>query len=75
MNHVFDAGFLRRMRIFVSRMKRAIIIVSYWLTAIFMTALLLTSLDYDLWEAILMTSRVTDDPVARRDWLRKLGVC
>ena len=55
MNHVFDAGFLQRMRIFVSRMKRAIIIVSYWLTAIFMTALLLSSLDYDLWEAILMS--------------------
>lgn len=43
------------MRIFVSGMKRAIIIVSYWLAAIFMTALLLTSLDYDLWEAILMS--------------------
>jgi len=43
------------MRIFVSGMKRAIITVSYWLAAIFMTALLLTSLDYDLWEAILMS--------------------
>ena len=43
------------MRIFVSGMKRVIIIIAYWLVAIFMTALLLTSLDYDLWEAALMS--------------------
>lgn len=36
-------------------MRKAIIIVAYWLTAIFLTALLLTSLDYDLWKAILMS--------------------
>ena len=43
------------MRIFVSGMKKGILIVTYWLAAIFLTALLLTSLDYDLWEAILMS--------------------
>ena len=43
------------MRIFVFGMKRVIIIIAYWLVAIFMTALLLTSLDYDLWEAALMS--------------------
>ena len=36
-------------------MKKGIIIVSYWLAAIILTALLLTSLDYDLWQAILMS--------------------
>ena len=43
------------MRIFVSGMKKGIIIVAYWLAAIFLTALVLTSLDYDLWEAVLMS--------------------
>lgn len=43
------------MRIFVSGMKKEIIIVAYWLTAIFLTALILTSLDYDLWQAVLMS--------------------
>lgn len=36
-------------------MKRIIIIVAYWLAAIILTALLLTSLDYELWPAILMS--------------------
>lgn len=36
-------------------MKKIIIIVAYWLGAIFLTALLLTSLDYALWQAILMS--------------------
>ncbi len=36
-------------------MKKAIIIALYWLAAIFMTAVLLTSLDYDLGVAILMS--------------------
>lgn len=36
-------------------MKRVVITLSYWLGAIIMTAILLTSLDYDLWEAILMS--------------------
>ena len=36
-------------------MKKGIIIATYWLAAIFLTALLLTSLDYDLWEAVLMS--------------------
>ena len=44
-----------RMRIFVSGMKKGIIIVAYWLAAIFVTALLLTSLDYGLWQALLMS--------------------
>lgn len=43
------------MRIFVSGMKKIIVIVTYWLAAIFLTALLLTSLDYVLWQAILMS--------------------
>lgn len=36
-------------------MKKTILIVAYWLVAIFLTAVLLTSLDYDLGEAILMS--------------------
>ena len=36
-------------------MKKVIIIVAYWLAAIFLTAVLLTSLDYDLWAAALMS--------------------
>ena len=36
-------------------MKKAIIIVAYWLAAIILTAFLLTSLDYDLWKASLMS--------------------
>lgn len=36
-------------------MKKAILIVVYWLAAIFLTAILLTSLDYDLGAASLMS--------------------
>ena len=36
-------------------MKKGIIIVTYWLAAIFLTAVLLTSLDYDLGAAVLMS--------------------
>ena len=36
-------------------MKKVVIIVAYWLAAIFLTAVLLTSLDYDLWQAVLMS--------------------
>ena len=43
------------MLIFVSGMKKSIIIVTYWLAAIILTALLLTSLDYHLWQAVLMS--------------------
>ena len=44
-----------RMRIFVSGMKKVVIIIAYWLAAIFLTALVLTSLDYDLGLAVLMS--------------------
>ena len=43
------------MRIFVSRMKKGIIIVTYWMAAIILTALLLTSLGYGLWQSVLMS--------------------
>lgn len=43
------------MLIFVPGMKKGIIIVTYWLASIFLTAFLLTSLDYDLWKAVLMS--------------------
>ena len=43
------------MRIFVSEMKKTFIIVAYWLVAVFMTAVLLMSLEYDLWAAALMS--------------------
>jgi len=43
------------MCIFVSGMKKRIIIVLYWLAAIFLTAVLLTSLDYSLGDAVLMS--------------------
>ena len=42
------------MPIFVSELKKGIIIVAYWLAAIFLTAFLLMSLEYDLWQALLM---------------------
>jgi hypothetical protein len=43
------------MRIFVSEMKKTFIIVAYWLAAVFLTAVLLMSLEYDLWAAALMS--------------------
>ena len=43
------------MRIFVSGMKKGIIIVAYWLAAIILTALILTSLNYVLWQAVLLS--------------------
>ena len=36
-------------------MKRTIYIVIYWMAAIFLTSILLTSLDYDLGKAVLMS--------------------
>ena len=36
-------------------MKKTVIMVAYWLVAIFLTAVLLMSLDYDLWVAALMS--------------------
>jgi MFS family permease len=42
------------MPIFVPGMKKGILIVAYWLAAIFLTAFLLMSLEYDLWQALLM---------------------
>ncbi len=36
-------------------MKKAVYIVVYWMAAIFLTSVLLTSLDYDLGEAVLMS--------------------
>jgi hypothetical protein len=36
-------------------MKKGILIVAYWLAAIFLTAILLTSLDYDLGHAVIMS--------------------
>ena len=35
-------------------MKKGILIVAYWLAAIFLTAFLLMSLEYELWQAMLM---------------------
>jgi len=43
------------MRIFVTGMKKIVIILAYWLAAIFATAILLTSLNYELGEAVLMS--------------------
>ena len=43
------------MRIFVSGMKRGIIIVAYWLAAIIFTACILMSLDYDIGHAAIMS--------------------
>ena len=43
------------MRIFVSGMKRGIIIVAYWLAAIIFTACILMSLDYDIGHAVIMS--------------------
>lgn len=36
-------------------MKKAIYIVVFWMAAIFLTSILLTSLGYNLWEAVLMS--------------------
>ena len=43
------------MRIFVPGMKKGIIIVAYWLAAIFLTASILMSLDYDMGHAAIMS--------------------
>ena len=43
------------MSIFVSGMKKGIIIVTYWLASIILTSLLLTSLEYGLWQSVLMS--------------------
>jgi len=43
------------MLIFVYGMKKEIIIAGYWISAIFLTSLLLTSLEYSLWQAVLMS--------------------
>ena len=43
------------MCIFTSGLKKAFYIVVYWMAAIFLTSILLTSLDYDLGEAVLMS--------------------
>ena len=43
------------MCIFAFGMKKVLIIVSYWLAAIILTALLLTSLEYGLWTAAAMS--------------------
>ena len=45
------------MRIFVSGMKKGVIIIVYWLAANVLTALILTSLDYCLWQAVLLSLR------------------
>ena len=39
----------------MSEMKKGIIIIAYWLLAIFLTAIILTSLDYDLGHAAVMS--------------------
>ena len=36
-------------------MKKGIIIAAYWLAAILLTALILTSLDYCLWQSVLLS--------------------
>lgn len=38
-------------------MKKGIIIVTYWLAAIFLTALILTSLDYVLWQWLFISGK------------------
>ena len=43
------------MSIFVFGMKKGIIIVTYWLASIILTSLLLTSLEYGLWQSVLMS--------------------
>lgn len=46
---------LRKNAYFCTRMKKGIIIVAYWLVAIFLTASILSSLDYDLGHAVIMS--------------------
>ena len=47
------------------RKKKGVIIIVYWLAAIVLTALILTSLDYCLWQAVLLSLR---NKVARTDF-------
>ena len=51
----FGLCFRRKMRIIVSGMRKLIVIVAYWLAAILLTASILTSLDYDLGHAVIMS--------------------
>lgn len=45
----------RKNAYFCAGMKKTVIIVAYWLVAILLMAVLLMSLDYDLWAAVLMS--------------------
>lgn len=45
----------RKNAYFCVEMKKGILIVAYWLAAIFVTSILLTSLDYDLGHAVIMS--------------------
>ena len=47
--------FMERLGIFTSEMKKTVIIVAYWIAAIMLTALILVSLDYDIWHALMMS--------------------
>lgn len=53
-------------------MKRAFIIVGYWLAAIMVTALLLMSLDYDLWMAVAMSLTFLPSAMALSFFLPKV---
>lgn len=45
----------RKNAYFCVEMKKRILIIAYWLAAMFLTAILLTSLDYDLGHAVIMS--------------------
>ena len=64
--------FLKRMGIFTSGMKKTLIIVAYWIAAIMVTALILVSLDYDIWHALMMSLTFLPSAMALSFFLPKV---
>ena len=54
-------------------MKKVCIIVGYWLAAILLTTLLLLSLDYDLWVAVMMSLTFLPSAMALSFFLPKVS--
>ena len=53
-------------------MKKTVIIVAYWIAAILVTALILVSLDYDLWHALMMSLTFLPSAMALSFFLPKV---
>ena len=72
--HDCDADFfLKRIDIFTNEiMEKTVIIVAYWIAAMMVTALILVSLDYDLWHALMMSLTFLPSAMALSFFLPKV---